>query len=86
MPGRWLIGSCALVPWLVVASLGAAGSDLADAVMRGDRGAVRALLQRGADPNAYNDYLGGNPLSWAAQQPHLDVILVLLGLATLKLR
>ena len=52
MRGRWLIRSCALALLLVVASFGAAGSDIADAVMKGDRGAVRALLQRGTDVNA----------------------------------
>ena len=45
----------------------------------GRLGCARMLLQRGADPNAYNDHLGENPLSAAARQKHLDVILVLLG-------
>ena len=45
----------------------------------GRLGCARLLLRRGADPNAYNDHLGENPLSCAALSPHLDVILVLLG-------
>ncbi len=71
MPGRWLIGSCALVPWLVVASLGAAGSDIADAVMRGDQGAVRALLQQGTDVNAPQTD-GSTALHWAVYRDDLE--------------
>lgn len=45
----------------------------------GRLGCARLLLQRGADPNAYNDHLGSNPLGWAALRPHIDMILLLLG-------
>ena len=49
---RHLVGSCAVVLLLSMAGLGAAGSDVADAVMRGDTAAVRALLAQKADVNA----------------------------------
>ena len=41
-----LIGSCTVAVLLAMTRLGAAGSDLADAAMRGDTAAVRALLAR----------------------------------------
>ena len=50
-----LAGGCAVAVLLSLASmpgLGAAGSDVADAVMRGDTAAVRALLAQKADVNA----------------------------------
>jgi ankyrin repeat protein len=46
------------------ASLGAAGSDVADAVMRGDAAAVRALLGQKADVNA-KQADGATALHWA---------------------
>ena len=71
MRGRWLIRSCALALLLVVASFGAAGSDIADAVMKGDRGAVRALLQRGTDVNAPQAD-GSTALHWAVYRDDLN--------------
>ena len=45
-------------------SLGAAGSDVANAVMRGDSAAVRALLAQKADVNAPQAD-GATALHWA---------------------
>ena len=45
------------------------GSALADAAHRGDIAAIRALVARGADPNAY-DATGNTPLHWAARGGH----------------
>ena len=62
-----LAGSCAVAVLLSLASmpgLGAAGSDVADAVMRGDTAAVRALLAQKADVNAPQAD-GATALHWA---------------------
>ena len=50
--------------FLSVASLGAARSDVADAVMRGDTAAVRALLTQKADVNGTQGD-GATALHWA---------------------
>ena len=62
-----LAGGCAVALLLSLASmpgLGAAGSDVADAVMRGDTAAVRALLAQKADVNA-PQLDGATALHWA---------------------
>jgi ankyrin repeat protein len=61
VPALWLAAT------ISVASLGAAGADapLADAVQRGDKPAVRALLKRGTDVNAPQRD-GATALHWAA--------------------
>ena len=64
-------GVCALASLLVIARLGAAGSDVADAVMRGDKSAVRALLERNADVNA-RQADGATALQWAVYRGDLD--------------
>jgi ankyrin len=71
MWGRYVIQSCALVLLLAVTSTGAAGSDIADAVMKGDQKAVRARLQRGTDVNAPQAD-GSTALHWAIYQDDLD--------------
>ena len=61
---RRLVGSCAialLLLWSRCPGLGAAGSDVADAVMRGDTAAVRALLIQKADVNAQPGRRGDSP-------------------------
>ena len=61
-----------------VASLAAAGqSDVADAVMRGDRAAVRALLAKRADVNAARPD-GSTALMLAADRNDLDVATLLI--------
>ncbi|PYR02617.1 MAG: hypothetical protein DMF97_04195 [Acidobacteria bacterium] len=69
-----------LVYALLWASTGAragAGSPVADAAMRGDASAVRALLQRGADVNAAQGD-GMTALHWAAEHGDHDLAAVLL--------
>ena len=60
------------------ASIGAAGSDIADAVMRGDAAAVRALLERKADVNAAQAD-GATALHWAVYRNDLSLVDVLIG-------
>ena len=65
MTMRHLVGTCAVALLLSDRSrLGAAGSDVADAVMRGDTAAVRALLAQKADVNAPQAD-GATALHWA---------------------
>jgi ankyrin repeat protein len=59
------------------ASLGAAGSDVADAVMRGDAAAVRALLAQKADVNG-RQADGATALHWAAYRADLAMTDLLL--------
>jgi ankyrin repeat protein len=56
---------------LWVASLGAASSDLADATMRGNKQAVRSLLQKKADVNA-PQVDGTTALQWAVRLDDLE--------------
>src|SRR5712671_5571235 len=65
-----LAGSCAVVLWLSVAGLNAAGSAVADAVMRGDTAAVRALLAQKGDVNAPQAD-GATALHWAVYRDEL---------------
>src|SRR5438874_13692837 len=64
MSARRSIGSCTAVLLLSAASLTAAGSKVADAVMAGDKAAVRALLDQRADVNAPQAD-GATALHWA---------------------
>ncbi|HYR84462.1 MAG TPA: ankyrin repeat domain-containing protein [Terriglobia bacterium] len=57
------IGSCALLMLLSVAGF-AAGSDVADAAMKGDKAAVRSLIQQRANVNAPQPD-GATALHWA---------------------
>ena len=64
---RHLVGTCAVALLLSISGfdgMGAAGSDVADAVMRGDTAAVRALLVQKADVNA-SQADGATALHWA---------------------
>src|SRR5438876_7046648 len=65
------IGSCAVVLLLITMGLGAATSDVADAVMRGDSAAVRILLQQKADVNA-RQADGATALHWAVYKDDLE--------------
>ena len=51
MSMRRVLGCC-LVVLLAAVTVGAASSEVADAAMKGNREAVRSLLQRKADVNA----------------------------------
>jgi ankyrin repeat protein len=61
----------------VTVALRAAGSDVADAVMRGDTAAVRALIQKKADVNAAQDD-GATALHWAVYRDNVEVVDLLL--------
>jgi ankyrin repeat protein len=61
----------------VTGALRAAGSDVADAVMRGDVAAARALIQKKADVNAAQDD-GATALHWAVYRDNVEVVDMLL--------
>ena len=71
MPLPRVVGWC-VVAWLAAVNAGASGSDLADAAMKGNREAVRALLQRNADVDA-PQVDGTTALHWAARLDDLDI-------------
>jgi len=48
---RYVIAGCAAGLALYLTALGAAGSPVADAAMKGDKAALRTLLQQKADVN-----------------------------------
>src|SRR5262245_28803290 len=58
-------------------ALAAARSDVADAVMRGDKAAVRVLLQQKADVNAPQSD-GATALHWAVYHNDLETVDVLI--------
>src|SRR2546428_4065495 len=62
---------CFVVFLLSAASLSAAVSDLADATMKGDKQAVRSLLQKKADVNAAQ-VDGTTALHWAVRADDLE--------------
>ena len=65
---RW---SCCVLSLASLSGLGAAGSDVADAVMKGDAAAVRRLLQQKADVNAAQ-VDGATALHWAVYRDDLE--------------
>jgi uncharacterized protein len=65
-----VLGCCAIL-LLPIMNLLAAGSEVADAVMRGDKAALRSLLQRKADVNA-PQVDGTSALHWAVRADDLD--------------
>ena len=67
---RW-IAMCWLVTSLSVATLRAANSELADAAMKGDKAAVRSLLQKKANVNAAQSD-GTTALHWAVRLDDLE--------------
>jgi ankyrin repeat protein len=67
---RIIVGS-AIALAMTVALVGAARSDVADAVMKGDRAAARALLQQHADVNAPQAD-GTTALHWAVYRDDLE--------------
>jgi ankyrin repeat protein len=70
MSMRRALGGCAVV-LLSVVTVGAAGSELADAAMKRNSGAVRSLLQRKADVNA-PQIDGTTALHWAVRFDDLE--------------
>jgi uncharacterized protein len=74
---RQAIGSCAALLLLTTMGVGAATSDVADAVMRGDSAAARRLLTQKADVNAPQAD-GATALHWAVYQDDLAIVDLLL--------
>jgi ankyrin repeat protein len=74
---RRAIGSSAALLMLTTLRLGAAASDVADAVMRGDSAAVRRLLTQKADVNA-RQADGATALLWAVYRDDLATVDLLL--------
>ena len=72
-----IIRACLVLPLLCVASLNAAPSEVADAVMRGDTAAVRALLAQKADVNA-TQADGATALHWAVHRSDLNLVNLLI--------
>jgi ankyrin repeat protein len=73
-----LVASCSAALLLAASTLGAAGSEVADAVMRGDVPAVRALVEQRADVNA-RQADGATALHWAVYRADLALTDLLLG-------
>ena len=71
MPMRRVLGCC-LIGLLVAVKAGAATSEVADAAMKGNRDAVRTLLQRKADVSA-PQIDGTTALHWAVRVDDLDM-------------
>lgn len=71
-------GACALLLVLTSSGLWAAGSEIADAVMKRNVAAFRSLLQQKADVNA-RQLDGTTALHWAAQFGDLDAADLLIG-------
>src|SRR5947199_5212137 len=71
MRARRIIWSI-VISWSVAAGAAAAGrSDVADAVMKGDKAALRTLLQQKADVNA-PQVDGATAIHWAVYRNDLD--------------
>ncbi len=77
--GSWRlgVGSCLALLTLTTVGMGAATSDVADAVMRGDAVAARRLLTQKADVNA-RQADGATALQWAVYREDLATVDVLL--------
>ena len=72
-----VIGSIAVLLVCATAFVGGAGSDVADAVMKGDKAAVRKLLTQKADVNA-TQVDGATALHWAVYRDDLETVDLLL--------
>jgi ankyrin repeat protein len=70
MSFRHVLGICSVV-LLTVTNLSAAASDIADAVMKGNKDAVRSLLARKVDVNA-PQIDGTTALHWAVLADDLE--------------
>ena len=70
--GRQFISALALLLIAATAYIGGAGSDVADAVRKGDKAALRALLQKKADVNA-PQVDGATAIHWAVYRDDLEV-------------
>src|SRR5215831_3767844 len=68
-----IIVSCTLVMLLPIALIGAVRSEVADAAMKGDKAAVRTLIQQKADVNAPQAD-GATALHWAAYRGDKELV------------
>ena len=73
MKSRLIVASVATFLLGIAALKGAGGSDVADAVMKGNKTALRALLQQKADVNAVR-VDGSTALQWAVYRDDLEAI------------
>ena len=73
MKSRLIVASVATFLLGIAALKGAGGSDVADAVMKGNKTALRALLQQKADVNALR-VDGSTALQWAVYRDDLEAI------------
>ena len=79
-----IIATFAAVPLVFAAAFAAGRSDLADAVMKGDKAAVRTLIQQKADVNAPQAD-GATALHWAVYKDDLETVdLLIRSGATVK--
>src|SRR5579864_9335412 len=74
---RRMLGGCVAVLLPAAGLLGAPASDLADAAMKGNKEAVRSLLQRKADVNA-PQIDGTTALHWAVRADDLEIAQMLI--------
>src|SRR5438093_11595099 len=65
------LAGCSMIPLLFVTGLWAASADVADAVMKGNKAAVRSLLQKKVDVNAAQTD-GTTALHWAVRLDDLE--------------
>src|SRR2546430_11742709 len=73
-----ITGSAAIIFFLVTTLiLGAGRSDIADAAMKGDKAAIRTLIQQKADVNA-PQVDGATALHWAVYKDDLEMMDLLL--------
>src|ERR1700693_5650779 len=77
MNRRRIVACAAAVLLCVAAPSGAGRSDVADAVMKGDKAGLRLLLQQRADANAAQ-VDGATALHWAVYRDDLDAADLLL--------
>ena len=70
------ISACCVVVLLCTATLAAAGSNVADAAMKADKAAVRALLEQKADVNAPQPD-GATALHWAVWLDDVEMTAIL---------
>ncbi len=80
------VAGCCVVMLLSAASVAAASTDLADAVMKGNKVAVRSLLQKNADVNAAQTD-GTTALHWAVRLDDMETaeLLIRAGATPLQL-